>query len=796
MATALFKKSWRDLSQKKARTGFTIATVALAVMGFSLFGINPMAEEAAQDQIQAENLYNIHISVTDVDLDDDNLQALEDIDNVKAVEPTVVTVTRMYIGERRNVAVFIGIEDFDDMKVDKVTKTTGSLPGHMEVLTDRSNPINGVYNGKAGDTFEAISHSGETITLKITGEGKSLFHSSNTFGGVAVFYANAGTVREMGNMSGFNALAFDCKDSDRASLDATTEDIRDYLVAETTVVAFGALPGLRSDDEWPAEEFLGTITALMTILTLLAILCSVFLISNTMNTIITEQRKEIAQMKAIGASKSQVFRSFLTTAFFMGVIGAMIGAIAGIVVSNVVLGTLAGRFGFDPTFVIYLPNIVMSLGLGVGAVIGASLPALIRSGKVTVREGLQSHGISANYGEGAMDRMLMKFKSLPRVVQMGLRNVARKKGRSAATMIQVALAVGLLLGLVAFGNSLAIATTSNWDHRTFDFAVNQAGNSGTWLTEDLVPVLESMEGVRKAEPNYFTRFQIGDVPFQTYGYAPDTFAWNIEETIDKGRWFTEAEHTSAAKVLVVGPATSARNNLDIDDSVTVMTATGPVEFKVVGITNSLLDNGLHLFAPLETLMDILDTGPNVTGFYLLVDNSNDKGLIDRTTTSTEDELTSMGYSVTTYIHYVEKQRNVDSNEGIITLMLMISVVIILISMIGLISTLTMNILDRTKEIGMLRCIGSRSKDIRRMFSTEGVFIAFMGWIVGIPLGVFISWMISYIGSNMMDMEVPFTFPPFLIVYAGLIAIVGTAVIIQIPLMRATRFKPGDAIRYQ
>ena len=123
-------------------------------------------------------------------------------------------------------------------------------------------------------------------------------------------------------------------------------------------------------------------------------------------------------------------------------------------------------------------------------------------------------------------------------------------------------------------------------------------------------------------------------------------------------------------------------------------------------------------------------------------------------------------------------------------------VIILISMIGLISTLTMNIMDRTKEIGMLRCIGAKSRDIRRTFSTEGVFIAIMGWIVGIPLGVFISWMISYLGTDMMDIEVPFTFPPMLIVYAGLIAIIGTAVIIQLPLMRATRFKPGDAIRYQ
>ena len=792
MATALFKKSWRDLSQKKARTAFTIATVALAVMGLSLFGIGAMADMAAEDQIEAENLSNIRISVRDVALSDDNLREMEEIDNIQALEPRVVFGTRMYIGERRNVALFIGIEDLRDQQVDKITKTSGDYPGHMEVLADISNSINGVYDGKAGDTFDTISHTGANVPLKISGEGKSLVYSVNTYGGAAVFYASAETVRELSNMSGYNSLAFDCKDADGDSLDATTEEIRDYLVAETTVVAFAELPTTRSDEVWGGEEFLGIITTLVSILTLLAVLCSVFLISNTMNTIITEQHKEIAQMKAIGASKAQVFRSFLTTSLFMGTIGALIGVVLGIVVSNIVLATIGGPFGFESGFVIYLPNVIMSLAIGIGLVLGASLPALIRSGKVTVREGLQSHGISANYGEGAMDRLLMRFKSFPRTVQMGLRNVARKKGRSAATMLQVALAVGLLLGLVAFGNSLILATTGVWDTHGYDMAVY--GN--TPLDADIGSFLETIDGVQETEPFILTRFQIGQDSHPVRGYAPDTFAWDHEETVVEGRWFNDAEHTGEERVMVIGPALSARQELDVDDSIQLMTATGPQDFKVVGITDSLWENGLAISTPMSTLADILGTGSNVTGLYILTVDSGDEDLIDRTNTAIEDELSAQGITVTTQILYVAKQQNVDQNQGIVSLLLIISVVIILISMIGLISTLTMNIMDRTKEIGMLRCIGAKSKDIRRMFSTEGVFIAFMGWIVGIPIGVFIGWFIVYLGENMMDVEMAYTFSPMLIVYAGLISVIGTAVIIQFPLMRATSFKPGDAIRYQ
>ena len=792
MATALFKKSWRDLSQKKARTGFTIATVALAVMGLSLFGINDMADQAALDQIETENLYNIQISVTDVDLDEDNLRELEEIDNVRAMEPKTIYATRMYIGERRNVALFIGIEDFSDQQVDIITKTAGSYPGHMEVLTDMSNSINGVYDGEAGDSFDVISHTGANVPLKITGEGKSLMYSGNTYEGTAVFYTNVETVREIANMSGHNRLSFDCKDADRDSLDATTEDIRDYLVAETTVVAFAQLPDLRSDDAWPGADSLGVLTSLISILTLLAVICSVFLISNTMNTIITEQRKEIAQMKAIGASKAQVFRSFLTTSFIMGTIGAVAGAALGIGMANIVLATLGDPFGFEPSFQVNVPTMILSIAIGIGLVIGASLPALIRSGRVTVREGLQDQGISANYGEGAMDKALMRFKSLPRVIQMGLRNVARKKGRSAATILQVALAVGLLLGLVAFGNSLTVATTGVWGSQGYDIGLY----SNTLLDMDVGASLENIDGVKDTEPFTVSRFQIGEDSFPVTGYSPDTFAWDADGTVVEGRWFNDDEHTGASRVMVIGPALSTRNGLDVDDTVEVMTATGPQDFKVVGVTDSLWENGLVIFTPLSTLSDILGTGDEVIGLWILTDDSDDENLIDRTNTAIEDEMAERGITIQTQIRYVAEQQNVANNQALLTLLLMISVVIILISMIGLISTLTMNIMDRTKEIGMLRCIGAKSRDIRRMFSAEGVFIAFMGWIVGIPLGVFISWMISYLGTDMMDIEVPFTFPVILIVYAGLISVIGTAVIIQLPLMRATTFKPGDALRYQ
>jgi len=795
MATALLMKSWRDLSQKKARTAFTLATIALAVMGLSLFAVSPMASQAALDQIEEENIFNLEIIVSDVELTPTHVSELGQIDNVEAFDPKTGFVTRMYIGERRNEVLILGVPDFENIAVNKISKTSGSYPGDMEVLTERSNKINGVYDGKAGDAFRAFDHQGNEIPLTISGEGKSLAYAGNTYGGTALFYTDIDTVRTLSNLTGYNILSFTLEETDDASMEATVEDIRDYLVANTDVVAFSNLPETRASDENPMEEFMGIITSMLSILTLLALLCSVFLISNTMNTLISEQKREIAQMKAIGASQSQVFRSFLTTAIIMGIVGTVLGVILGIFVANFVMATLGDPFGFEAAFIVYLPNVLMSLGAGIGIVIAASLPALFRSSRLNVREGLQDQGISVNFGEGAMDRFLMRAKSLPRTVQMGLRNVARKKGRSIATVMQVALAVGLFMGLVAFGNSLIITTQGAHDDSTWNISVEGQQGGGTPLTEDLIPVLEDLEGVSVVEPTYQTAFEIKGESILVWSYVDDTMAWNIDKTMDKGRWFTSEEHSSAARVMIVGPALSARQDLDVGDSVEVMTATGPAEFEVVGVTNALQNNGILIFTPVNTLQDVLRANDTVTGFYIATDSEKHDD-IDRTATTIEDEMLARGYMVTTPIQYVLKERNVKANQGIISLLLIISTIVVFISMIGLISTLTMGIMERTKEIGMMRCIGAKSKDIRRMFSTEGVFLAFIGWIIGIPMGIFISWMISAMGTSMMDLEIPFTFPPILILYAGLIAIIGTAVIIQVPLLRATRFKPGDAIRYQ
>jgi putative ABC transport system permease protein len=116
-------------------------------------------------------------------------------------------------------------------------------------------------------------------------------------------------------------------------------------------------------------------------------------------------------------------------------------------------------------------------------------------------------------------------------------------------------------------------------------------------------------------------------------------------------------------------------------------------------------------------------------------------------------------------------------------------------MIGLVNAMTANVLERTREIGVLRCIGARARDIRRIFAAEGIAVALAGWLLGIPLGYAFARLLNWLLVELVKIEFAFTFPPLNI----LIALVGTIVlallIMRLPLRRAARFKPGEALRY-
>lgn len=609
MVSTLTRKSFRDLTQKKGRTIFTILTIAIGVAGMGLFAVMPLVDRAVLDEIDEANIYNVQVNVDDANLSSKNVKELGEIDNVDSFEARTIYFTRIYVGDRRDDAVLVGIADFSDQRVDVVVKDSGVWPDLNQVLTDSNNADNGVFSNGTGKSVRAIGSDGSEIDLPIVGTGHGIVYSTATGDGVAVFYASVDTVRELGNLTGFNVLAFRLDESDETSSDRTIEEIRDYLTneneenMETPVVAFSNLPEVREEGTWPGEEMMSGVMSLFSVITIIALLCSVFLISNTMNTIVSEQTQDIASMKAIGGTGPQVMRSYLTTSFVMGSTGALIGGVGGLIITHLFVSFLGGMLTITTTFSIHPPTLVISILAGIGVTVLASIPSLRRALKFTVREGLESHGITSTYGTSRLDKVLMRAPYLPRTIQMGMRSIGRKKGRSISTLLQVALAVGALLGILAVNYSLAIAVEKEYGKFTADIMVTGQGGGAKPLTEDMAEFFTTNENltgrISLAEPFILTDMQSSEEN-QIFGLGLkyDTQVFNYEKNMVEGRWFTaDDDRPDAPATVVITEVLVNKESIVVGDFVTFMTATGPQNLEVIGVIDSLMMNRLTQYFP-------------------------------------------------------------------------------------------------------------------------------------------------------------------------------------------------------
>jgi putative ABC transport system permease protein len=116
-------------------------------------------------------------------------------------------------------------------------------------------------------------------------------------------------------------------------------------------------------------------------------------------------------------------------------------------------------------------------------------------------------------------------------------------------------------------------------------------------------------------------------------------------------------------------------------------------------------------------------------------------------------------------------------------------------MVGLANALTMSVIERTREIGILRSIGARARDVRRIFATESVALATGGWLIGIPVGYVLDRILVWLLKHEVNVVVPFAFPLSHVALALAGTIVLALLITFLPVRRAVRYRPGTAVRY-
>ncbi len=775
------QKAYNDIRRRKIRSLLTITGIFIGVAGIVAIVATARNLEQAQ-RFNYDNASQDDMRWWAWNNTETTEYALAQLPNVASVQRRASYTTDFRVGPDWHEATFYGYADYSQVRVNKMEFVEGRAPGKGEVAFEASTR-DLVPDLKLGD--EIIYRSGPNNTearLTISGFARSPSYPSAAILNFSVAYASESDVRQMLGIGGDNEIAL--KVYDLAVRDETRRQVEDVFRKRN--LQFGGYVA-RDPNNYLGKQELDTLVLLLLAFSGVGLVISGFLVANTLSAIVTEQIGEIGTLKAIGAGRGQVLQVYFWAALIYGLVGSGLGCLGGFGLGKLLLTYLGGTVNFEVSGFFFQPEALL-LGLAVGlgvTLVSALLPAWAGT-RLSVRQALASYGISSTYGGGFLDRLLARLGRLPPLVALSLRNLARRKTRNLITFGVVALSCAAFLAAQSASASVDHTITALYDIYGADgwITFNSRLNSGFGER------LKTVEGVAIAEPWSRGRGTVKASRADLWGVPYDTRLY--QKPVVEGRWFGPDDNNVALATV----ALAQTKNIRVGDTVEVEVGKVRQELLIIGLLD---DNSKYLgstsagklFAPQVTVERIL-RHQGQADFFAIGLTGHDKAFVDRTTAAIERRFKE--YGVSSLAAYSDKA-SAQQITGILQLMLYAMVAIIaLIGVIGVINTLTLNVLERRREIGILRSLGGSNLRLVQVFLTEGLFLGMLGFIFGLGLGYpLANLLVGFIGQATFPLN--FVFEPSMVALTFLFALALSASASLGPALAAARIRISNTIRY-
>jgi putative ABC transport system permease protein len=211
-----------------------------------------------------------------------------------------------------------------------------------QVLSDVQNANQGLLTVHAGGRVRIVGADRVVWPLPVSGEGRNLDGAQSVSSdSVIVLYATVPTVAALnGGAQGYEQLYFRLADARPAAVSATEAAIRRTLAAAPGFTGFSGLPDVRATGDWPGRSSYQKFTKFFYVITILALLTALVLISNTITALVAEQTSEIGIMKAVGGRRRQIAAVYLKTALLLGALGTVVGAYPAANIAIALAGTI------------------------------------------------------------------------------------------------------------------------------------------------------------------------------------------------------------------------------------------------------------------------------------------------------------------------------------------------------------------------------------------------------------------------------------------------------------------------
>ncbi len=799
--SVIWQKVWSDLWDNKVRTILAVLSIAVGVFAVGVtFGMSDQLLTAMDAAHRASLPAHFTIAVTQNVNETmvNRLKKIKGIDDIALGNFQAIRY-KIELDDEWETAWLISRQDYEEQEYELLLLKEGEWPDGNRVGIERLSSQ--YFDLDIGDTvyFEVNDR---PRARKINGKLRHNFVPPPEFGGPAVFFSDSDGMQLFDIDKGeFNQIIVRVTPYSAELTRQVASEIKDRLSKERIGVA---LTIFQDPEEHWGRSIMAGINLVLQVMAVVSLGASVVLVFNTLTGIITQQIDQIGILKAIGGSRRQIAKIYLAIVLVYGSLSLLLALPLGALLAFSISRYLLNIFNIDyEQFQYSNQALLLQLLAALAVPVLAALWPVLKGASITVREAISSYGIGGDFGSTWLDQLIeglgRKLLSAPYAVALG--NMFRRKGRLLLTQGVLILAGAMFLAVMSLSSSLNLTMDNIFAKLNFDFVAvfdDDERIDRTLALAEMVPGVEYAEvwfshgasilkeGQRLKEAGMGA--QLIGIPNGSTLFRPNL--------IVAGRWLQPED----GPAIVIRKDTADDNNIRIGDKVRLdLGDLGNAEWQVIGFYQNVL-SGVGETDPIYANLDAVfrATKKYNRGSEIRVQTQHQaEPYVQEVARQLKELYKARGIDVSESTVLHELRRNVDNQFAIIiTMLLVLAVLMGLVGGIGLMGALSISVVERTREIGVMRAIGARTPTILGMFMMEGVLQGLISWLVVVPISFVLGKpMANALGMVLFDANLDYRYNfGAVLVWLAIILVISVLASI-IPARNATIISVRDSLAY-
>jgi len=798
--SVIWNKVWFDLWHRKSRTILAVLSIAAGVFAIgAMFGMSDQMLSGMDIAHRAVNPSHIQITFNTL-VDRDTILALKEVTGVAGVQPFSQNTIKYKVNADApwKQGVVLTLDDFDEQKYQLVQLKDGRWPKKDDVGIERM--AGQFLNKDFGDQIIFKIGNAER-ELPISGKIRHPFVPPPMFFDLAFFFMDAQGMERLGIPEGrFNSayVQIEPYSEDYAKIVAT--DIKDRLAKLD--IGVGSILYQDPNKHW-GRMFMEGFVLVMQLLAIVSLLMSVVLVYNTVNALITQQTDQIGILKAIGSQSMTIVQVYLAGVFVYGLLALLIALPLGALLAFGITQYFLNLFNIDyNTFQVSNNAIIYQVIAALAVPLLAGVIPVLGGARLTVRQAIASYGLGADFGSNWLDRFVERIgaRLLPSHYATSLGNMFRRKGRLILTQVVLIIAGAMFLMVMSVSSSIGLTLDKIYERRQFDATIQF---SRLQNIDRVTEIARTVPGVEKIEVRYARSANVLVGGKQTREAGVGSSIEGVPPGSDflvpfmvGGRWLQPGDKN----VVVITNDLAKKSGVGVGDVITLsLGELGKSDWQVIGLYDPVFAGGFNddvMYLPQDALFVTTQRLSRGGTMYVRM-RTHDMQSVGAINTQLKEELELRGVKVAISITEPEARQGNDAQFGMITsMMLALAIIVAIVGGIALMGTLSISVVERTKEIGVLRAVGARSRTIMGMFVMEGTLQGLFSWLVALPLSLLISPpLANALGQTMFNANLSYQFNGGAIISWLVIILVISTFASILPARNATRISVRDSLAY-